>query len=214
MKMIIIGPQGSGKGTYASRIAPILSIPHISTGDLLREEIKNNTELGKKAKEYVDKGLLVPDELVMDVLKKRINQKDAKKGFIFDGFPRNQEQAKALDKISKIDVVIELVVPEWILLKRLSSRRVCKSCGEIYNILNVKPKKDGICDKCGGELIQRSDETPEAIKERLNLYKKETQPLINYYKEKGILKQVSCDKFESPPEATVEKILNTLGVKK
>jgi adenylate kinase len=213
MRMIIIGPQGSGKGTYASRLSAILGVPHISTGDLLREEVKNDTELGKKANDYMEKGLLVPDELVIEILKKRISQKDAKKGFILDGFPRNQSQAKMLDDISKIDVVVELAVPEWILLNRLSSRRTCKGCGEIYNIVSVKPKKEGMCDKCGGELIQRSDETSDAIRERLSIYRRDTLPLIDYYKNRGILKQVSCDRLESPPEENVANIIKVLGVK-
>ena len=214
MKMIIIGPQGSGKGTYASRLSSIFDIPHISTGDLFRGEVKDETALGIKAKEYMDKGLLVPDELVVEVLKKRISKEDAKKGFILDGFPRNPDQAKNLDKISKIDVVVELFVPEWLSIKRLTSRRVCKNCGEIYNLINVRPKKEGVCDKCGGDLIQRDDDKEKAIKERLTIYKRDTAPLIDYYKKKGVLKQITCDNAESPPEENVEKILKVLGDKK
>lgn len=214
MKIVMLGPQGSGKGTHASKLSEIFGIPHISIGDLFREEIKKGTEIGKKAKEYMDKGFLVPDDIVMKVLKKRLSQKDANKGFIIDDLPRTIKQAEELEKITTIDYVINLVVPEWLSIKRLVNRRVCKNCGEIYNIINVKPKKEGICNKCGSELIQRDDDKEEAIKERLKIYRKETEPLVNYYKKKGILKQVSCDKFESPPKENVEKILKVLGVKK
>jgi len=214
MRMMIIGPTNSGKGTYASRLSEIFGIPHISTGQIFRENIAKGTFLGKKVEKFLDAGLLVPDDITMEVVKKRISEPDCKKGFIFDGFPRTLKQAEELEKIAPLDVVLYLDVPEWILLKRLSSRVTCKNCGKIYNLLNVKPKKDGICDDCGGELIVREDETPESIKMRLKEYEKDTKPLIDYYKKRGILKIFFNDKFEMPPEESVKIILNILGVKK
>jgi len=206
MKMIFLGPPGAGKGTYASRLTPILGVPHISTGDIVRDEIKAQTELGKTIKEYSDKGELVPDEIITKLLANRLRKPDHEKGFILDGFPRTIKQAEALDKISKIDLVINLNVPDEIIIKRLSNRLTCKKCGTIYNKLTLKPKKDNICDECGGELYQREDDKPEVIQERLNVYKKKTEPLIEYYKKKSLLKDVSCDDLTIPPEVIVEKI--------
>ena len=208
--MIIIGPQGSGKGTYSSRLSPKLGIPHISTGDILRENIKKQTPSGIRAKEYMDRGELVPDEIVIGLLKERFERHDCKKGFILDGFPRNLVQAKELEEITHIELVLNLDVPEWILLKRLGGRVTCKKCKEIYNLDNIKPKQEGVCDRCGGELIQREDDKPEAIKKRLNEYEEKTKPLIDYYKEKGVLKTVSCTKFETPPEEMIEKIVKII----
>lgn len=214
MRIIILGPQGSGKGTYASRLSLIFKIPHISTGDLCREEAAKGTELGKRIKEIMDKGGLQPDEIIIEMLKNRLKKDDCKNGFILDGFPRTLKQAEELDKISNIDHVLNLVVPEWILLKRLSLRVSCRKCGEIYNLGYLKPKKDGICDKCGGELFQRDDDKEEAIKKRLREYEEKTKPLIDYYKKKGILLNVSNNNIETPPEIVVNKILGMLGVKK
>ncbi len=213
MKIIILGPQGSGKGTYASRLSPKLRIPHISTGDICREEVKKGTSLGKEIEKYVNAGELVPDEIIISMLKKRLEKEDCKNGFILDGFPRTLNQAKELEKIAPPDVALYLDVPEWILLERLTSRVICEKCGKIYNLRTLKPKKEGICDICGGKLIRRKDETPEAIKKRLEEYEKKTKPLISYYEEKGILKKVSCDKIDIPPEVMVEKILKILSVK-
>lgn len=210
MKMIIIGPQGSGKGTYSSRIGPKLGVPHISSGDILRENVKKQTPLGIKAKEYMDRGELVPDEIVIGLLKERFGMPDCKEGFILDGFPRNLIQAKELEDITHIELVLNLDVPEWILLKRLGGRVTCKECKEIYNLDNMKPKQEGICDRCGGELIQRDDDKPEAIKKRLNEYEDKTKPLIDYYKGKSLLKTVSCTKFETPPEEMIEKIIKII----
>ena len=213
MKLIIFGPIGSGKGTYASRLAQIFGIPQISTGDLFREIVKTGSPLGKEVKRIMDAGGLQPDEITIQILKERLAKPDTNNGFILDGFPRNMEQAKALDEITKIDAAVLLNVPEWLLLKRLTNRRVCRKCGEIFNILTLPPKKEGVCDKCGGELYQRHDDQEEAIRVRLSIFKKDTEPLINYYKEKGVLKQISCDKLDSPPEENVQKILDVLGVK-
>jgi adenylate kinase len=206
MKMILLGPPGAGKGTYASRLATILKLPHISSGDIVRDEIKTQTELGNAIREYSDKGELVPDEIIIRLLTKRLRKPDSERGFILDGFPRTKKQAEALNKISKIDLVINLNVPDEIIIKRLSNRLTCKKCGTIYNKLTLKPKKDNICDKCGGKLYQRKDDKPKVIQERLNVYRKKTEPLIEYYKKKHLLKDVNCDDLMTPPEVIVEKI--------
>ncbi len=206
----MLGPPGAGKGTYASRLNVILSVPHISTGDMVRDEIKAQTELGKKIKQYSDKGELVPDDIIVQLLKERLKKPDCQKGFILDGFPRTISQAEALDKISSIDVVLNLNVADEIIIKRLSNRVTCKNCGAIYNLLTLKPKKDGVCDNCGGELYQRHDDKPEVIQERLNVYREKTQPLIEYYKRKRLLKDVWCNDLMTPPEVIVEKILKIL----
>lgn len=214
MKMVVIGPQGSGKGTYAARLSPIFGVPAISTGEIFRENIANGTLLGKKIEKFVETGLLVPDDITMEVVKERLKQPDCKNGFIFDGFPRTLEQAEELEKIAPLDVVLYLDAPHWLLLKRLSSRVVCKNCGKIYNLLNIKPKKEGLCDDCGGELIIRDDEKPEAIKMRLKEYEKNTKPLIVFYQKKGLVKKFFNDRLDLPPEEGTIKILEILGVKK
>jgi len=214
MKIVIIGSQGSGKGTYASRLSPILGVPHISTGDIFRENIEKETPLGKEVKKFFDAGLLVPDNITMEIVKDRLKKPDCKNGYIFDGFPRTIKQAEELENISSPDVVLYLRAPEWILLKRLSSRIVCEDCGKIYNLLNIKPKKEGICDICAGKLIRREDETPEAIKTRLKEYENKTKPIIEYYEKKGILKRFFNDRFDLPPKEAVEKILKILGEEK
>jgi len=213
MKIVMLGAPGAGKGTYASRLNVSLGIPHISTGDMVREEIKAQTELGKKIKQYSDKGELVPDEIIIQLLADRIKKPDCRKGYILDGFPRTINQAEALGKISKVDVVVNLNVPDRIIITRLSNRVTCKKCGAIYNLLTLKPKKEGVCDSCGGELIQRRDDQPEVIQERLNVYREKTEPLIQYYRKKGVLKDVSCDDLTTPPEVIVEKILKLLNKK-
>jgi adenylate kinase len=210
MRLIIFGPPGAGKGTYASRLGRELKIAAISTGDIFREEVKRNTDLGRKVVEFLNRGVLVPDEIVTDVLAKRIRMPDSKRGFILDGYPRTIEQAKALDKIADIDAVIRLIVPEWIIVKRLSNRRVCRKCGAIYNLKYLKPKRPGVCDKCGGELFQREDDKPEVIRERLRVYEAQTQPLIEYYKDKIPILNIECKSADIPPEAIVEKILQEL----
>jgi adenylate kinase len=210
MRLIIFGPPGAGKGTYASQIGSKLKIAVISTGDIFREEVKRNTDLGRKVASFLRRGVLVPDEIVTDVLAKRIRMPDSKHGFILDGYPRTIEQAKALDAMAKIDAVIRLIVPEWIIIDRLSNRRVCRKCGAIYNLKYLKPKRAGICDRCGGELFQREDDKPEVIRERLKVYEAQTQPLIEYYRDKLPVLNIKCKSADIPPETIVEKILQEM----
>jgi adenylate kinase len=208
MKLVIFGPPGSGKGTYASRLQTRLGIDVIATGDILREIMKKDTPLGRKVKGFVEKGQLVPDDVVIQVLKQRLDKPSSAKGFILDGFPRTIEQAKALEKLVKIDGVIQLTVPDWIIIERLSSRRICKSCGEVYNIRFLKPKVEGTCDKCGGQLYQRSDDTPDVIKDRIDVYERQTEPILHYYREKRVpFVEFKSESLELPPEVAVENIL-------
>ncbi|MDH5595560.1 MAG: adenylate kinase [Candidatus Bathyarchaeota archaeon] len=208
MKLVIFGPPGSGKGTYASRLKSKLNIATISTGDMFREAIKQNTELGKKIKKYLDSGQLVPDEAVIKIVRNRIAKPDCKKGFILDGFPRTVEQAKALETAVKIDAIINLLIPEQIIIERLSNRRTCRDCREIYNLKTLKPKKEGICDKCGGPLIQRKDDTISVIKERFQVFERQTRPLIKHYKNKTPLVNMVCNRL--PPENVIEQIIREL----
>lgn len=197
MKLIFLGPPGVGKGTIAKMVSRDYNIPQISTGDLLRAELKLESELGQKAKEYIEGGHLVPDELVINLLKNRINKEDCENGFILDGFPRTIPQAKALlEHGITIDKVINFTSPNEVIIKRLSSRRTCKNCGAIYNIITVPPKVENTCDKCQGELFQRDDDKPEAIKNRLVVYKLSTEPLIEFYETQG--KLVSIDGTDTP----------------
>lgn len=191
MNIILFGPPGAGKGTQAKKLVDFYGIPQISTGDILRANVREGTELGLAAKAYMDKGELVPDKVLIGIIKNRLNEADCKKGFILDGYPRTVPQADALatilDEIDKpIDVVLNLEVPDEELVGRISGRLMCK-CGASYHIISNPPKKDNICDICGGEVFQRDDDKAEAVQNRLDVYKKQTQPLINYYREKGIL---------------------------
>jgi adenylate kinase len=211
MNLVIFGPPGSGKGTYASRLHKRLGIDVIATGDILREIMKEDTPLGRKVKGFVEKGHLVPDDVVIQVLKQRLHKSSGEKGFILDGFPRTIEQAKALEKLVKIDGVILLTVSDWIIIERLSSRRICKSCGEVYNVRFLRPKMEGICDKCGGQLYQRSDDTPDVIKDRIHVYERQTELILQYYKEKGIpFAEFQCESLELPPEVAVDSILEQM----
>ena len=211
MNAIIFGAPGSGKGTYSSRLRDILGVEVISMGDIFRVMLKENGILGRIIKGYVEAGLLVPDIIVVEVLKDSISHATKGKGFILDGYPRTLAQAEALEKIAKIDVIIRLVVPDWIIIQRLSSRRICKECGTVYNLKYLKPEKEGICDKCGGQLYQRSDDNPEVIKMRLDLYDRETDPLIRYYKSKGVpIVEHKADSLDTPPHKVVEEIMADL----
>jgi adenylate kinase len=194
MKIMMLGAPGAGKGTLATMVYKKYMIPQISTGDLLRDAVKNSTELGLSAKQYMDRGELAPDNLVLKLLQQRISKADCNKGFILDGFPRNLSQAEALENLGiSLDKVINFKVTEKIILERLTGRRTCKDCGAIFNIKYIPPKVKGICDKCGGKLYQREDQKPDVIKERLDTYKKQTKPLIEYYKKKGLLADVDAN---------------------
>ena len=195
MKIIMLGAPGAGKGTQAKRIAEKYGIPHISTGDIFRANIKNGTELGTKAKEYMDQGLLVPDELVVDLVVDRVKQDDCVKGYVLDGFPRTIPQAEALDKAleaigEKMDYAINVEVPDSNIVNRMAGRRACLSCGGTYHLVHIPTKVEGICDTCGGELVLREDDKPETVQKRLTIYHEQTQPLIEYYTKKEILVEV------------------------
>ncbi len=195
MKIIMLGAPGAGKGTQAKKIAAKYGIPHISTGDIFRANIKNGTELGKKAKTYMDQGLLVPDELVVDLVVDRVNQDDCANGYVLDGFPRTIPQAEALTEAlekmgQKVDFAIDVNVPDENIVRRMGGRRACVTCGATYHMVYAPTKKEGICDTCGGELILRDDDKPETVQKRLNVYHDQTQPLIDYYTNQGILRTV------------------------
>ena len=199
MKIIMLGAPGAGKGTHAKKITEKFGIPAISTGDICRENIKNGTELGKKAKEYMDAGNLVPDELVCDLVVDRLKQDDCKNGYILDGFPRTIPQAEALTAAlakddDAIDYALEIFIEDQAIIDRMSGRRVCKSCGATYHVVNIPPKTEGVCDECDGELIVRDDDAPETVKKRLDVYHEQTAPLIDYYKKQGILKVIDGSK--------------------
>ena len=195
MKIIMLGAPGAGKGTQAKKIAAKYAIPHISTGDIFRANIKNNTELGQKAKTYMDKGELVPDELVVDLIMDRFKEVDCANGYVLDGFPRTIPQAEALDKAlsangESVDYAVNVEVPDENIINRMSGRRACVGCGATYHIQFNAPKVEGVCDTCGEKLILRDDDKPETVKNRLSVYHEQTQPLIDYYSKKGVLAEV------------------------
>lgn len=213
MKIIMLGAPGAGKGTQAKQIADKYGIPHISTGDIFRANIKNGTELGKKAKEYMDQGALVPDELTCDLVMDRIAQDDAKNGFVLDGFPRTIPQAEALtaalEKIGqKMDFAIDVNVPDENIVNRMSGRRACLNCGATYHIVAIPPKVEGKCDRCGSDIVLRDDDKPETVQKRLTVYHEQTQPLIEYYEKQGILKSVDGT---VPMEEVFSAITEILG---
>jgi len=191
-------------------LAERLKIAGIATGDIFRNEVKRGTELGKKVSSFLSRGELVPDEITIRVLRERISQPNSEKGFILDGYPRTTEQAKALDKITRIDTVILLIVPEWVIIERLSNRRVCRGCGTIFNVKYLKPRVEGVCDNCGGELYQREDDKPEVIRQRLKVYERQTRPLIEHYRDKTPILNIECNAPDVPPETIVKKILQKL----
>jgi adenylate kinase len=213
MKIIMLGAPGAGKGTQAKQIADKYAIPHISTGDIFRANLKAGTELGKKAKEYMDQGLLVPDELTCDLVMDRIGQDDCKNGFVLDGFPRTIPQAEALDaaltKINqKMDYAIDVDVPDENIVNRMSGRRACLNCGATYHIVSIPTKVEGVCDRCGSPVVLRDDDQPETVKKRLDVYHEQTQPLIDYYKEQNILRTVDGTQ---PMEDVFGAIVEILG---
>ena len=193
MKIIALGSPGVGKGTYAKLIVEKYGIITISSGDLFRENIKNETELGKKAKELIDAGHLVPDEITIEMMKERLSREDTQKGFVLDGFPRTIPQAEALAEFVEVDMAINFKADKEIIMQRLTGRRTCKKCAATFHMVNLPPQVEGVCDKCEGELIQRSDELPEVIEERLKVYEEQTAPLIDYYKEKGLLRELTIN---------------------
>ncbi|MCW1301381.1 MAG: nucleoside monophosphate kinase [Candidatus Nanoarchaeia archaeon] len=211
MRVIIFGAPGSGKGTYASRLQSMLGLQVIAMGDIFREMVKENTPLGRQVREYVEKGVLVPDEIVIQVLRERLTKLRESNGFILDGFPRTLEQAKALEELGGVDVVIQLDVPEDIIVERLTARRICERCNEIFNLLSLKPKEEGKCDKCGGSLYQRPDDTPGVIRRRIEIYEEQTKPIIQFFKEKGVpFINFKCESINTPPEVGVNHILAEL----
>lgn len=195
MKIIMLGAPGAGKGTQAKMIAETYKIPHVSTGDMFRLNIKNGTELGMEAKKYMDQGLLVPDELTVRILLDRVAKDDCENGYVLDGFPRTIPQAEVLEEAlnklgDKIDYAIDVEVPDENIIRRMGGRRACVSCGATYHIEHVPPKKEGICDQCGQELVLRDDDKPETVKNRLRVYQEQTQPLLKFYSERGVLRSV------------------------
>ncbi|MCI7146329.1 MAG: adenylate kinase [Clostridiales bacterium] len=209
MNLILLGPPGAGKGTQAAKIIEKYNIPHISTGDIFRENIKNGTELGKKAQEYMNKGQLVPDELVVEIATDRLTKDDCKNGFLLDGFPRTVFQAEELDKFleargSAVDHVLDIEVDREELMKRLTGRRVCSKCGASFHVVSIPPKKEGICDVCGAELIQRKDDNEETAANRIEVYNKETRPLVDYYEKAGNISHIDG-------AAGLENVFNTIA---
>ena len=212
MKIIMLGAPGAGKGTQAKFISEKFGIPHVSTGDIFRANIKEGTDLGKEAKGYMDKGQLVPDELTVRILLDRVSKDDCKNGYVLDGFPRTIPQAEVLDKEvskmgDKIDIAINVDVPDENIVRRMGGRRACLKCGATYHTEHIPPKKEGICDACGSDLVLRDDDKPETVKNRLDVYHKQTQPLIDYYSAKNILKTVDGTRDMNDVFADIVKLL-------
>ena len=212
LRAVLLGPPGAGKGTQAAKVIEKYNVPHISTGDIFRANIKEGTELGKKAKGYMDEGRLVPDELVVDLVTDRLQKDDCKEGFLLDGFPRTIFQAEQLDKFlsdngQKLDIVLNFKVRKDVLVERIAGRRVCKSCGASFHVVNVPPKKEGICDVCGGELFQRKDDNRETVENRINVYESETAVLIGYYEKQGVLVDFDGEKSHEEVFADVVKAI-------
>ena len=215
MNLLIIGAPGAGKGTMSERILDHFKLTHISTGDMLREAVKNETPVGLKAQEYMNRGELVPDEVIHDIIAERLAKDDIEDGFLFDGYPRTKAQAEDLDAIlksldKKIDGVINLDIADEELMKRITGRRLCPACGEIYNIYYLPPLKEGVCDKCGADLIQRKDDNADSLSVRLSEYHKSTQPVIEYYDAKGIVKAIDASKSVDEVFADIRSILEGL----
>ncbi|MCG0238185.1 MAG: adenylate kinase [Firmicutes bacterium] len=213
MRIILLGPPGAGKGTQAATLAREEGVAHISTGDILRQHVREGTPLGKAAREYMDKGLLVPDEIILGLVRDRLAQPDARRGFIFDGFPRTVVQADGLERLLEelqmpLEAVVNIVVPDTELVERAVGRRTCKECGEIYHLRTRPPQKEGVCDRCGGELVHRSDDNPETVRARLAEYHAKTAPLIEYYRSRGLLREVDGTQ---PVAAVSEAIRKVVG---
>ncbi|MCI8681106.1 MAG: adenylate kinase [Oscillospiraceae bacterium] len=212
MKLILLGAPGAGKGTQAEILCKKLGIPTISTGNILRAAIKEGTPTGLKAKSYIDAGKLVPDEVIIGIVHERLAQDDCKSGYILDGVPRTIAQAEALEKAGiGFDAVVSIEISEEEILRRMNGRRVCEACGSSYNVVSIPPRVEGICDNCGGKLIQRKDDTPETVRERLKVYHTETEPLVDFYAARGLLRPVRSDDTK---EGTTQAILAALGIEK
>ena len=208
MKLIFLGPPGAGKGTLAGAVSKELGIPQISTGDIFRDAIKRETELGKKVKEIVGRGDLVPDDLTVSLVRERLGREDAKKGYILDGFPRTIPQAEALEKIQDLDAVVNFAIEEAAIVRRLSGRRVCKACGAIFHAETMRPKQEGVCDACGGPLYTREDDRIESIRNRLEVYTRQTEPLVAFYTERRLLRNIDSSRT---PEDTLAQIRRALS---
>jgi len=211
VRLVLLGAPGAGKGTVAKMLTELDGSVQISTGDILRAAVRDGTELGKKAKAYMDAGDLVPDELIMDIMKERLQQPDAAKGFLLDGFPRTIPQAEQLKTLLEelgiqLDAAVNLDVPREVILERLTTRRTCVDCGEIYNVKSKPPKVEGVCDKCGGKVVQRDDETEEAIAKRLDVYNEKTAPLVDFYEKEGLLLNVSATSSDEVVKAIRERL--------
>ncbi len=206
MRVVLLGPPGTGKGTYTQKLIERYDVPHISTGDLFRENVKNKTELGLRVSELMKTGELIPDSITIEMVRERLKQSDVKKGYFLDGFPRTMAQAREFDVIDGVDAVLFFNADERVIINRISGRRTCKKCKAIYHIKNIPSKVEGVCDKCGGETYQREDEKPEVVKERLVVYRKETLPLVDYYKKKGVLFEIDANKDINDPEFNVINI--------
>lgn len=212
MKIVVLGSPGVGKGTYTQDLVKMFNLVHISSGDLFRENMKNETELGKKVKAYMDAGQLVPDEITISMVKERLSREDIqRKGFILDGFPRTVPQAEALAEVTDLDLVVNFKADDQVIITRLSGRIICRQCGRIFHKVNIPPKEEGVCDICQGELYQRDDDQPEAVEKRLNAYKEQAGPLINYYQNKGLLKEITINEdYGGHKEMIQERILNLI----
>lgn len=204
MNIVLLGSPGVGKGTYAGILSKKYGIPHISSGEIFRQNIKNGTELGKKVKEYMDKGDYVPDDITIQMIKERLERNDCKTGFLLDGFPRTVPQTEELEKFKKIDKVFNFIAFQEVIVGRLGGRRTCRKCGKIFHVNNIPPKVSGVCDYCGGELYQREDEKPEAIKIRMKKYEEKTKPLIDFYKKRNLLVEIDANY----PIEEVDKIIS------
>jgi adenylate kinase len=204
MNIVMLGSPGVGKGTYAKILSDKYNIPRISVGDLFRKAIRDETELGKKIRGYVSRGDLVPDEMVIELVKERLREDDCKNGFFLDGFPRTIAQAEAMEKFKKVDKAFNFVASDGVIMSRLGGRRTCRECGAIYHVENIPSKVEGVCDRCGGGLYQRSDETSQAIKNRLRVYREKTKPVVDYFRKKGLLADIDANyQFEE-----VDKVIS------
>lgn len=215
MNIILMGPPGAGKGTQADLIKANYPIPHISTGDMFRDAVSNGTEMGMEAKKYMDSGKLVPDEVTIGIVQERLNKQDCKEGFLLDGFPRTVKQAQALDQVlaqlgKRVQAAINIAVPEDILVERMTGRISCKDCKTVYHLKFNAPAKEGVCDKCGGELIQRSDDQGETVKKRLEVYAEQTNPLIEYYQKQGTFYGIDGNRASQEVFKDIEKVMGSL----